>query len=89
MSAATEPIVDINVAVRRWTAAVLAQALEQRGQLEALRDTTDLKGLAVPLEQWSEDARIAARALVREQLELVRQPNEVPGFRGPDIWYRV
>ncbi len=87
-STPTEAVEDPRVATRRWIAARVAGVCAARGQL---RSGLDLAAVVLPgiaQAQWSADARIALRGLTRELRELGRSDGDVPGFRGPDAWYR-
>ena len=83
-----EHVTDTVVAVRRWIATRLAADLDRRGRLDVVQDLTEVASTLPPLQRWSEDARVAAWALLRERRELERKPDEIPGFRGADTWYR-
>lgn len=82
-----EAVADAEIAVRRWIATRIARCAPE-GQpptVESLR--THLP--SVPESHtWTEDARIAMRALGREAAELEPDAEAVPGFKGPDAWYR-
>jgi hypothetical protein len=88
--AAVETAGDGTIAVRRWIACSLAGALRP-GTPKSLNDLLALAPETNPRGQWSDDARIAAMALIHEFQEFgMPQPNrDIPGFRGPDIWYSM
>jgi hypothetical protein len=88
VSAELEQAPDVAITVRRWIASRIARCL-----VPGERPTIEGLFASVPslpaVEQWSEDARIAVAALLREFGELPPLEGEIPGFRGPDSWYRV
>jgi hypothetical protein len=88
-TAEIEDIVDIGIAVRRWIAARLASVLEHRGQLKTLGEAPGMPEGLPPVRRWTPDAWAAWEALTRERRELERSDQEIPGFAGPDEWYRV
>lgn len=84
-----ERIENIAMGVRRWMASRVAWELAQQGiALPAdagVREVLSALGLDV---SCSIDAELAIRGLLREQRELGEPgEEEVPGFRGPDVWY--
>jgi hypothetical protein len=83
-----EPVSDKAVAIRRWIASRLAAVLNRAGELDAINEPSQITAKLSPYDQWSNDARIAANALIRERRELKREEREIPGFRGPDAWYQ-
>ncbi|MDB6001757.1 MAG: hypothetical protein JWP52_3456 [Rhizobacter sp.] len=86
-NADVEPAPDVDITVRRWIASRIARSL---GLGE--RPTVERLSAQVPLlpamSQWSDDARIAWAALTCEVQTLPASVRQVPGFRGPDDWYR-
>jgi hypothetical protein len=86
-TAGTEPVAEPYVALRRWIAGRLASELHASGRIGSVTDISELAAGLPPPDRWSRDALIAARALLREFRELVPSEAEIPGFRGPDIWY--
>lgn len=71
-----EPITDLDVAIRRWIACSVARELPS--------SPTRLTG-----PRLSVDAQLALAGLEREARELPPLVDgEIPGFRGPDDWYR-
>jgi hypothetical protein len=76
------------VALRRWHASRIAFVAGKFGALARARSLEDLSVPNLPVSQWTLDARIAGAALLRENGELGRSSDEVPGFRGPDAWFR-
>jgi len=83
-----EPVADIKIATRRWTTAVLAAVAIRRG-VSGIADPEDLLHACFPgVAPFSNHARVAARALLRERALLPDSQDEVPGFRGPDDWFR-
>lgn len=87
VSPAIEAAPDEDVTVRRWIASRIARCM-------AAGDPPGVQALfsAVPslpgVDQWSQDARIALAALLREFRDLPADEHAIPGFRGPDEWYR-
>lgn len=93
-------VAEIRVAVRRWIASRLAHRLSTRrsGSSSTTRAAPlDSDGLTEPAALLcritggrppSDDALLACRALLREVRQLAALPDRVPGFRGPDEWYR-
>ncbi len=82
-----ETFEDLAVALRRWIACRFAWVLPHH-QL-TLRDEGALAALLPPGLQASEDAASAVQAAIREEHELgPAGPSDIPGFRGPDDWYR-
>lgn len=82
-----ESVAEANIAVRRWIATRIARCLPKGwpAAVESLRANAP----SVPESHaWTEDARIALRAVGRELSELDQNEEAVPGFRGPDAWYR-
>jgi hypothetical protein len=81
-----EPATSVEITVRRWIASRIARC-------STSGERTTIEGLLAhiqplpALEQWSQDARIAVAALMREFRVLPSSEQEVPGFRGPDNWY--
>ena len=86
--AALEEVTDPQVAVRRWIASRLASCLFAWGRLDTAREVPDLAVPDLPFDQWSPDAQIAGRGLLRELREMSPSEDAIPGFRGPDDWYR-
>lgn len=85
----TKPIESQSVAIRRWHAARLSCVLTMYRDLKNIKSIEDLQdSRIVPFDQWSEDAKIAARALIREFTTPGMWNGEtVPGFNGPRDWY--
>jgi hypothetical protein len=83
-----EPVSDKAVTIRRWIASRLAAVLKRAGELDSINEPSQITAKLPPYDQWSNDARIAAIALIRERRELKREEREIPGFRGPDAWYQ-
>jgi hypothetical protein len=79
---ATDPILDPDIALRRWIAARIAMYLRAK---EALPPAGVHRADLPWRWRWSRNARVAERALMREVREL--GPAGIPGFRGPDEWY--
>jgi len=86
-NAELEPAPDVAITVRRWIAARVARSLPLGGRTTIDSLFTVASSLP-PVEEWSDDARIAAAALLREFRELAPSEAAIPGFRGPDSWYR-
>ncbi len=81
-------VVDLKVAVRRWTASSLGIAAMRRDLL-GVRDATELLRACFPdASRISTNGFIAARGLIRELDSLAGNQDQVPGFRGPDSWYQ-
>ncbi len=78
---------DIAITVRRWIAARIARCLAP-GKPKTIDSLLASDALLPHVDQWSEDARIAVAALLREFRELAPSEEGIPGFRGPDAWYR-
>jgi hypothetical protein len=78
---------DVAITVRRWIAARIARCLGT-DKPKAIDSLFAVAPSLPPVDQWSEDARIAVTALLREFRELTPSEGEIPGFRGPDRWYR-
>lgn len=78
---------DVDITVRRWIAARIARCLGTN-KPKTIDSLFAVDPSLPPVYQWSEDARIAAAALLREFRELTPSEDEIPGFRGPDKWYR-
>lgn len=83
---ALEAAPGVEITMRRWIAARIARCLApgQAATIEGLR--ASVPGLP-EVQAWTEDARIAFAAVVRERSELPSAHDGVPGFRGPDAWY--
>jgi hypothetical protein len=82
-----ESVQDEDVTVRRWIASRLARCVAA----SALTDVETLFAATPALpafHAWSADARIALSALLRETRECPQDDATIPGFRGPDAWYR-
>lgn len=86
-NAATEDVANATVVVRRWIAARLAQAVKDRRSAQSIEQLAATLTRLPAIAEWSEDARRAASALVREYHELGEGNNAIPGMRGPDDWY--
>jgi hypothetical protein len=84
----TEPVSDPVVALRRWHASRLAFKTWKSGVLGRALSLEDLSLPNLPVSQWTEDARVAGAALLRENRELGPWAEQIPGFRGPDAWFR-
>lgn len=82
-----EPIGDLTVAMRRWIAVRLAYGLKDRIPT-SLADFPVRTPPLPPVEEWSEDARAALAGLLREFREFGSAEGAIPGFRGPDEWFR-
>jgi len=86
-NAATEEVADSTAPTRRWIAARLAQVVKNMATIRSIEQLIathrDLPGMA----DWSDDAKRAASALIREYQELGEHGDTVPGMRGPDDWY--
>jgi len=87
-SALTEPVGDPVVALRRWHASRIAFRTWKSGALGRARSVDDLSLPNLSVSQWTEDARVAGAALLRENRELGPWAEQIPGFRGPDAWFR-
>jgi hypothetical protein len=83
-----EPMPDLAVGIRRWIAGRLARSLKGGAptSIEELFATAPYELL--PIEQWSEDARIATAALLREFKAFGPEDGRIPGFRAPDEWFK-
>jgi hypothetical protein len=82
-----EPAPDAASTLRRWTASRIARVLPT----DAARTIDGLFASMPSLparDRWSDDGRIAVAALMREYNELPAADTGIPGFRGPDDWYR-
>lgn len=82
--AEVEAVVNPDLTIRRWIAARIARVLEARGRL---REDADLTQDFPARARWTEDALAAGEALLRELRDPALPPG-IPGFRGPDEWYR-
>ena len=80
----TEPIRDLRVAGRRYLASRLARVAHARHELDARIDATVVQRL-LTIGALSHDAQKAIAGLAREQ---AGTRLGVPGFAGPDEWYR-
>jgi len=78
-----EPMPNLAVGIRRWIAGRLAGCLKgsKPKSIEGLFAVSP-----VELDLWSQDARVAAAALIREFREF-GEDGRVPGFRAPDEWF--
>jgi hypothetical protein len=83
-----ESVTDVSVALRRWIAGRLAAVLKVSGRLNTFLELSELTVELPPIERWTNDARIAAQALLRECREFGAFEGGIPGFRGSDAWYR-
>jgi hypothetical protein len=83
-----EPVTDKTVAIRRWTASRLAAVLQSVGQLDSIGELSTMDVNLPPYERWLPDGRAALEALRRERGTLAREATGIPGFQGPDDWYR-
>lgn len=84
-----EPVRDVVVATRRWLAACCASAAMKRGMSRYPETAGEFLALAFPdLSDISDDAVLSVNALMAEERLLGHTEHEVPGFRGPDEWYR-
>jgi hypothetical protein len=82
------PVTDVRVATRRWVASNIA-GVARNGNLLRIEEPAALVRACFPTAgQISADALISARGLIRELVSLPESHNEVPGFRGPDSWYK-
>jgi hypothetical protein len=82
-----ESVQDEDVTVRRWIGTRIAR-IARCVPSAALTDIATLPSLP-PLDDWSADARLALSALSREERECADDASTIPGFRGPDAWYRA
>ena len=83
------PVSDQTVALRRWIAGRLARVVTATRPLDPTMAFTDSALRLPPPDTWSPDAVAAADALRREVRELGPAREDIPGFRGPDDWYRT
>lgn len=83
----TEPIGDVDVAVRRWIAARIAGVVFNKLGMN-FADAAKVAAEYAPLSSWTHDAQVALAALVRESQMYYPDHPEPPGFRGPDEWFR-
>jgi len=81
---AIERITDIEVAARRWLSLRIAERLRFRAMPATPAELTATLGVT---GQPTRDVDIALAALHREQA--LAAPDGVPGFRGPDAWFRT
>lgn len=85
----SEPVEDILASTRRWVAMRLARVVESG--LTGAAGPEELWALALPEldpEKLTQDARRAAIGLMLERDELPPAEGAVPGFRGPESWFR-
>jgi hypothetical protein len=83
----TEPIGDVDVAVRRWIAVRIAAVTTKKLGMN-FTDAANAAAEYAPLSAWTPDAHAALRGLVRESQQLPADHPAPPGFRGPDEWFR-
>lgn len=88
VTATLEPAPDVAIAVRRWIASRIARCAATAAA-NAIDSLFASNPSLPPVERWSDDACVAAAALQREMRELPQSQTEIPGFRGPDLWYRT
>jgi hypothetical protein len=81
-----EPVDDIVVATRRWVASRAAAAARAFDVDESEEVERLAAAIAPSLRSLSDDVRIALRALILERRAGLA--DGVPGFLGPDAWYR-
>lgn len=86
-NAAMEEVTNSTVAVRRWIAARIAQVVKDSVPTDLIEMIRLLKNPPT-MDEWSDDARHAASALIREYQQMGQYSDTVPGMRGPDDWYR-
>lgn len=80
-----EPVLDLTIGVRRWlTGQMVHHLAEVRSTVPDSAD--DILRILGGSGDATTDARVAARALVRE-VSLADVHDLPPGFRGPDDWY--
>lgn len=85
-----EKISNLPVAMRRWIAARIASCMKGDGVPQTVSELFNRLPDQPPMDQWSEDARIAAAAVVREFHEFgAAAEGAIPGFRGPDEYYQA
>jgi hypothetical protein len=83
----TEPIGDVDVAVRRWIAVRIAAVTTKKLGMDFTTAAIAAAEYA-PLSAWTPDAHAAVRGLVRESQHLPADHPAPPGFRGLDAWFR-
>lgn len=84
-----EPIVDLDVAVRRWVASRIAWEIDPSGDGSGIGTVGRIcAALQLDENRLSVDGRSSMEGLAREMSELSPDPRGVPGHRGPDVWYR-
>lgn len=87
VSPAIEAAPDEDVTVRRWIASRIARCMAA-GEPPGVQALFSAVPLLPGVDRWSQDARIALAALLREFRDLPVDERAIPGFRGPDAWYR-
>lgn len=83
----TEAVGNQTVALRRWIAARLALVVKPRYNVESIDQLVEGLEEIPSLEDWSDDARLAASALICEFNEVGQAENRIPGMGGSDEWY--
>jgi hypothetical protein len=88
---AIEPVSDLPMALGRWIASRIAWVMKP----DPARDTPTTisadevaRRFRVPADELSELARTSIAGLAREIATLGWSGDAIPGFRGPDDWYR-
>jgi hypothetical protein len=85
----TEPLGDLDVAVRRWIAARLAMWLRTQDALLTVASAEEMYRIAeVDPARVTDTAACAAAGLLAERPLWAASPDGVPGFVGPDEFYR-
>lgn len=81
-------IFDLKVSVRRWIASNIAGVAKRQNLLD-IKEPKELLHKCFPsVSQISKDGFIAAHALIQELTTISDKESEVPGFRGPEEWYK-
>jgi hypothetical protein len=83
------PVADVTVATRRWTASNLAGVATKRNLLGVGGPRELIRACFPDLDRIGTNGLIAAQALIKELTTLGESDSEVPGFRGPDDWYKA
>ena len=84
-----EPLGDLTVGVRRWIAAYLGTLMGIKKTLDTVDSPEDMfRVLDIEPDNATDDAIKAARALLRERPMIQKDPEAIPGFCGPDEFYR-
>jgi hypothetical protein len=84
---ATEEVTNRTVVLRRWIAVRLALVAKDTGSAQSIEQLAATLDNLPAIAEWSEDARRAASALIREYQELGEHDHAIPGMRGPDDWF--